>query len=45
MSVPTGRRRYGADVGEHLVEAVAIAESVNPTLVRVRSIHHAQEQA
>jgi quinol monooxygenase YgiN len=30
------------DVREHLAEAAAIAESYDPTLVRVRSIHHPQ---
>jgi quinol monooxygenase YgiN len=35
-----------ADVREHLAEAAAIAEKWDPTLVRVRSIHHPQaEQA
>lgn len=31
-----------ADVREHLTEATAIADKWDPTLVRVRSIHHPQ---
>ncbi|MCP2168470.1 antibiotic biosynthesis monooxygenase family protein [Goodfellowiella coeruleoviolacea] len=34
-----------ADVREHLTEATAIAEKWDPTLVRVRSIHHPQRQS
>ncbi|WP_040786778.1 antibiotic biosynthesis monooxygenase [Nocardia pneumoniae] len=30
------------DVREHIAEAAAIAEGYDPTLVRVRSIHHPQ---
>ena len=33
-----------ADVREHLTEATAIADKWDPTLVRVRSIHHPKEQ-
>jgi quinol monooxygenase YgiN len=33
-----------ADVREHLAEATAIADKWDPTLVRVRSIHHPQGQ-
>ncbi|MFI1158370.1 antibiotic biosynthesis monooxygenase family protein [Streptomyces sioyaensis] len=32
------------DVREHLAEAAAIAEAYDPTLVRVRSIHHPHGQ-
>ncbi|MFD7666048.1 antibiotic biosynthesis monooxygenase family protein [Streptomyces sp. NPDC059788] len=32
------------DVREHLTEAAAIAEAYDPTLVRVRSIHHPDGQ-
>jgi quinol monooxygenase YgiN len=32
------------DVREHLAEATAIADKWDPTLVRVRSIHHRQGQ-
>jgi quinol monooxygenase YgiN len=31
-----------ADVREHLTEATAVADKWDPTLVRVRSIHHPQ---
>jgi quinol monooxygenase YgiN len=33
-----------ADVREHLAESAAIADKWDPTLVRVRSIHHPQGQ-
>ena len=33
-----------ADVREHLAEAAAIADKWDPTLLRVRSIHHPQGQ-
>jgi hypothetical protein len=33
-----------ADVREHLAPATAIADKWDPTLVRVRSIHHPQGQ-
>jgi hypothetical protein len=35
---------HRADVREHLAEATAIADKWDPTLVRVRSIHHPQGQ-
>jgi hypothetical protein len=33
-----------ADVREHLAEAAAIADKWDPTLARVRSIHHPREE-
>lgn len=33
-----------ADVREHLTEAVALADTWDPTLARVQSVHHAKEE-